>query len=65
MPTDVSTSLPQISVTEGATFTVESGDAAAVISQLVIHVWQDAAAPPLPAPNVNDPLFVYAALGQG
>jgi hypothetical protein len=50
MPTDVSTSLPQLDLPTGSTITVTLSDAAAKVTQLNVHGFQadpDDAAPPL------------------
>lgn len=45
MPTAVASTLPMLNLAEGATFTVDTGEAAAHITQLVVHVWQDVPTP--------------------
>lgn len=51
MPTNnVSTSLPQLTVRDGTTFTVTADDPGAVVTQLTVHGWQDDPAPQAPIP---------------
>lgn len=48
MPANVSTPLPQLDLAEGTTVTVELDDAAAIVTGLVIHGWQELPPPELP-----------------
>lgn len=46
MPTDVKTSLPQVTLRDGSTVTVDTGDPAVVVTKLVIHGWEEVAPEP-------------------
>lgn len=48
--TNVSTSLPQLNLKSGSTFSVVASDPGSVITQLVVHGWQEEPAPPDPIP---------------
>lgn len=51
MPVDVSASLPQLDLLPGTTLTVTLDDPGAIISQLVVHGWQELPAADLPLPS--------------
>ena len=57
MATNASTSLPMLTVRDGTTFTVDAGDPGAVITQLVVHGWQEDPSPPAPIPL--DPVLAH------
>lgn len=55
MPVDVSAPFPQLDLSENSVITVTIDDPAAVITQLVVHGWQDDPADqpaPIPEPAV-------------
>ena len=58
MPTDVSTALPELDWPDQAIITVDTGDAAAVVTAVTIHLSQDVPEEVLASLPVS-PLFAY------
>lgn len=59
MPTDVSAPLPDLNLRDQSILTVDSGDAAAIITRIVVHLSQDlpaAAIKQLPPVLANVPV---------
>jgi hypothetical protein len=58
MPTDISTALPELDLPPGTTLEVDTGDAAAIVTQLNIYTLSPAATPAAPAELASLP-FTY------
>lgn len=62
MPLDVAASLPQLDLLPGAIITVTLDDPGAIITQVVVHGWQQVPVPEQAGPL---PLLTLEALDQG
>jgi hypothetical protein len=63
MPTDVSTPLPQLDLSEGTTVTVTLDDPNGVITSLTLHGWQEM--PGEPPPEGEGPLWLPVPVEAG